>query len=118
VVSYIDQLLKPPNQTVATPNTAAAAHVSFTAETDRIYLNAPNAMAVHDGAASAAADQKTSARVIKMTKTGFADAVVWNPWINKSKTMSDFGRCQQMCFASHFCAARAPPHSILWCLLV
>ncbi len=28
---------------------------------------------------------------VEVRKTNFPDAVVWNPWVDKSKSMADFG---------------------------
>lgn len=55
--------------------------ITFTGETDRMYLNFPDHSVVVDGA------QK---RKIHIIKTNLPDGVVWNPWIEKSKTMKDF----------------------------
>lgn len=30
-------------------------------------------------------------RVIVLAKAGFADAVLWNPWVEKAASMGDFG---------------------------
>jgi glucose-6-phosphate 1-epimerase len=56
--------------------------IAFDRETDRIYRAAPGKLAIRDGA---------GARVIRLEKSGLADAVVWNPWIEKSRRMEDFG---------------------------
>lgn len=58
------------------------AEVRFDQETDRVYVNAPDELSIRDEA---------SGRVFSIRKTGMADAVVWNPWIEKSKRMPDFG---------------------------
>ncbi len=34
---------------------------------------------------------KGSGRSVEVHKQNFPDAVVWNPWIDKSKAMGDFG---------------------------
>lgn len=55
--------------------------ITFTEETDRIY---------HTGKASRIIDPGFG-RSILIEKTGSESTVVWNPWIEKSKRMSDFG---------------------------
>ncbi|GAX83204.1 hypothetical protein CEUSTIGMA_g10630.t1 [Chlamydomonas eustigma] len=54
----------------------------FQRETDRVYLAAPDSIEIHDSG---------SGRVFEITKTGFPDAVVWNPWVDKAAKMADFG---------------------------
>lgn len=56
--------------------------VKFPGEVDRIYLGAPDVLEIKEHGIG---------RTIKVAKHGFPDAVVWNPWIDKSKGMSDFG---------------------------
>jgi D-hexose-6-phosphate mutarotase len=51
-------------------------------EVDRVYLNTTAAVEIHDAKLR---------RVIREEKSGSASTVVWNPWIAKSKAMSDFG---------------------------
>jgi D-hexose-6-phosphate mutarotase len=34
---------------------------------------------------------KSSGSTVQVHKQNFPDAVVWNPWVDKSKAMSDFG---------------------------
>lgn len=55
--------------------------IEFTAETDRIYLDVPNAVQLHDSGWN---------RTIHLHMQNSASAVVWNPWIEKSKHLSQF----------------------------
>ena len=55
--------------------------VTVVAETDRIY---------HSTAVIEIKDPGLGRR-ITLTRTGSADAVVWNPWIDKARAMPDFG---------------------------
>ena len=56
--------------------------VRFTGEVDRIYINTPQAVEIRD---------ESLRRVIKVEKEHSLSTVVWNPWIAKAKTMSDYG---------------------------
>ena len=56
--------------------------VTFDREVDRIYLNTPDELSIEE-----ASDGKR----VDIYKTGFPDAVVWNPWTAKAKKMPDFG---------------------------
>lgn len=60
----------------------AAQPVRFTGETDRIYLNSETTCVLHDPVLK---------RRISVHKTGSRSTVVWNPWIDKSRALSDFG---------------------------
>ncbi|MFB9618652.1 D-hexose-6-phosphate mutarotase [Brooklawnia cerclae] len=55
--------------------------VTITAETDRIYESASNTRIVDEA----------WGRTIQIEKVGSAQTVVWNPWVDKSRTMTDFG---------------------------
>jgi D-hexose-6-phosphate mutarotase len=57
---------------------------SFTlgGETDRVYLDSPDTVTV---------DDMGNGRKIVVSKSGSASTVVWNPWVEKAKAMSDFG---------------------------
>lgn len=55
--------------------------VTFTGETDRIYLDTPERIDIVD---------PTWQRRIQLHATGSRSAVVWNPWIEKSKRLSQF----------------------------
>ena len=56
--------------------------VTFDREVDRIYLSTSDRLSITD---------VSGGKRIDLLKTGFPDAVVWNPWIAKSKNMPDFG---------------------------
>lgn len=51
-------------------------------ETDRVYLRAPDRLRLHDEALE---------RTVVVEKEGFADVVVWNPWVDKARSLEDFG---------------------------
>jgi len=52
------------------------------AETDRIYQDTAAAVEIHDS---------EMRRTIRVRKSGSKSTVIWNPWIEKSKRMPDFG---------------------------
>ncbi|KAB5573499.1 hypothetical protein DKX38_000693 [Salix brachista] len=56
--------------------------LTFESEVDRVYLSSSDVIAVFDH------EQK---RTFAIRKEGLPDAVVWNPWEKKSKSMVDFG---------------------------
>ncbi|KAG1656955.1 hypothetical protein FOA52_004341 [Chlamydomonas sp. UWO 241] len=56
--------------------------VAFSSELDRVYVGAPHVITITDAAAR---------HVFEITKCGFPDAVVWNPWVEKAAAMADFG---------------------------
>lgn len=60
----------------------AAEHIKITGETDRIYLDTKSTVEIHDS--------RLRRRII-VEKSGSNSTVVWNPWINKSGQMPDFG---------------------------
>ncbi|MFP3517991.1 D-hexose-6-phosphate mutarotase [Pseudomonas sp. SIMBA_077] len=55
-------------------------NLTFSGETDRIYLNAPTKLSIVDS------EWKRS---IELTSTGSRSAVIWNPWIDKAATLDD-----------------------------
>jgi glucose-6-phosphate 1-epimerase len=56
--------------------------IKITCETDRIYLDTEATVEIRD------ANLK---RCIRVAKSGSRSTVLWNPWIDKSKRMPDFG---------------------------
>lgn len=56
--------------------------IRFTDETDRIYQNTEAAVQIIDPALG---------RVIHVRKSGSKSTIVWNPWVEKSHRMPDFG---------------------------
>ena len=56
--------------------------ITIDRETDRVYPNAPDRVLLHGIAGG---------RGIAIEKYGMRDIVIWNPWIEKSRRMEDFG---------------------------
>jgi glucose-6-phosphate 1-epimerase len=56
--------------------------ITFPGEIDRVYVDAPASVSVHDD------DLK---RVLRVTKAGFGDVVVWNPGSRLAAGLSDLG---------------------------
>lgn len=56
--------------------------LTFSEEVDRIYTDVEHAVIIDDAVLK---------RRIRIAQTGTRSTVVWNPWINKSATMSDLG---------------------------
>ncbi|EEH55617.1 uncharacterized protein MICPUCDRAFT_18576 [Micromonas pusilla CCMP1545] len=54
----------------------------FPEEIDRIYLNTPNTLIVDDA---------VGAKTMSVMKSNLPDAVVWNPWVDKSAATGDLG---------------------------
>ncbi|MBL8808870.1 MAG: D-hexose-6-phosphate mutarotase [Planctomycetaceae bacterium] len=60
----------------------AGCPITFNKETDRVYFNTADTVVIHDSG---------DGRQIVIEKTGSLSTVVWNPWIDKSRRMPDFG---------------------------
>ncbi|KAJ6331182.1 hypothetical protein OIU76_009709 [Salix suchowensis] len=56
--------------------------LTFESEVDKTYLGTPTKIAILD---------HEKKRTFVLRKDGLPDAVVWNPWDKKAKTMADFG---------------------------
>ena len=56
--------------------------ITFAAETDSVYVDTESTVHVVD---------PVFGRTIEVSKRGSRSTVVWNPWIDKSKRMADFG---------------------------
>jgi D-hexose-6-phosphate mutarotase len=65
-----------------TRKTQPGSPIRFSGETDSVYL---------DTVATVRVEDPVLGRTIVVSKTGSRSTVVWNPWIGKSKKMSDFG---------------------------
>jgi glucose-6-phosphate 1-epimerase len=61
---------------------ASGQPIEFTAETDRVYQGTADTVVLHDPGLQ---------RRIEISKQGSLSTVVWNPWIDKSRRMPDFG---------------------------
>ena len=55
--------------------------IKISSEVDRVYLNSTGTVEIHDAQLR---------RTLSVEKSGSASTVVWNPWIEKARAMSDF----------------------------
>ena len=80
---YFDQLTQLDHAATQEP-------IHFDQETDRIYYGVAKSIAIED---------PVLGRTIQIHSDGSEATVVWNPWIEKSKRMADFGDLEyrQMC---------------------
>jgi glucose-6-phosphate 1-epimerase len=61
--------------------------IVITSETDRVYLDTKGAIELEDGSLR---------RRIRVAKDNSFTTVVWNPWVEKAKALSDFGDAEWM----------------------
>ena len=80
--------------------------IAITAETDRVYLNTIDAVELEDPALH---------RRTRVTKENSRTTVVWNPWVRKAHSLSDFGDnewiqivCIETCNVYEFAVELAP----------
>ncbi len=95
-VDYLDQLS-------AMERKSQSGKVLFDREVDRIYLDVPAKIWVEGSA---------TGKRIEIESRGSQSAVVWNPWIEKSKRMPDFGDeeyLEMLCVET----ANAGPHALV-----
>ncbi len=69
--------LQPPGSPAVTEEDDA---VRFEGEVDRVYGTTNSLLTIHDD---------TNSREVNIHKNNFPDAVVWNPWIEKTKSLAD-----------------------------
>ncbi|KAL4885519.1 galactose mutarotase-like domain-containing protein [Aspergillus karnatakaensis] len=74
--TYIDKVQN------ASEHTESAPSIAFTSETDRVYKDLDPAVPL------VISDNEKD--LYSITREGLNDAVVWNPWIEKAKSMGDF----------------------------
>lgn len=87
----------------AARKSATGEAIRFTGETDRVYIDTDAPCVLHD--------QKLG-RQIRIDKSGSRSTVIWNPWIEKSIRMPDFGETEwqnMVCIET----ANAGPDSVL-----
>lgn len=77
--------------------------VLFQAETDRIYLNSPNKLSINT-----TMDNKVQPNNINIQTSGSASTVIWNPWQDKAKRLSQFN---EQAYKNMFCVETANANS-------
>lgn len=75
-VNYLDALDGFSNKT------EQCASIKFTGEVDRVYQNSPHTVEIVD---------RQWNRSIEVSKQDSLSTVVWNPWVEKSKRLTDYG---------------------------
>ncbi|HEX4143211.1 MAG TPA: D-hexose-6-phosphate mutarotase [Pirellulales bacterium] len=80
--------------------------ITITGETDRVYLGTQDPIELADGGLG---------RRVRVAKENSRTTVVWNPWIEKSKALSDFGDdewktmiCLEACNVADFAVTLQP----------
>jgi glucose-6-phosphate 1-epimerase len=73
--SYLDKV-------AGSTATEGSAPIRVASEVDSVYLDTPGTVEIQDPGFG---------RTIRIAKTGSNSTVVWNPWIEKSRRMADFG---------------------------
>lgn len=96
-VAFLDQLT---GETVS----ATGEPIRFTEETDRIYHGNVDKISLQD---------PLMARTIQVIPKNSGSTVVWNPWVNKSKRMEDFGDEEYPSMCCIETAAIRPNHVLL-----
>ena len=74
-VTFLDKV-------AGTTATETPAPIRITGEVDRVYQDTTTAVEIEDPGYG---------RIIRVAKSGSTSTVVWNPWIDKSQRMPDFG---------------------------
>lgn len=70
------------DKVAGTTATESSGAIRITREVDRVYFDTTSAVAIEDPGFG---------RRIRIAKSGSGSTVVWNPWIDKSRRMADFG---------------------------
>lgn len=70
------------DKVAGTDSLETTAALRFESEVDRVYSDTTSTVEIHDPGFK---------RTIRVEKSGSNSTVVWNPWIEKSKRMADFG---------------------------
>jgi glucose-6-phosphate 1-epimerase len=98
-VSYLDK-------TDSNREKTQSGAIAIASETDRVYLNTRQPVEIED---------ETFRRRLVVAKENSLTTVVWNPWVQKAKAMSDFGEtewtrmvCVETCNVAAFAVDVAP----------
>ncbi|KAL5333568.1 class II aldolase/adducin N-terminal [Aspergillus crustosus] len=78
--TYIDKVQNAREHTESSPS------IAFTSETDRVYKDLDPSIPLIISETSDGSEKD----LFSITREGLVDAVVWNPWIAKAKSMGDF----------------------------